>query len=295
MPFARARLTAAGLVGLVACGLAAPAFADAAQPAAGSDADPVAARVDGYEIHRSAVEAEKRALPQQFQQLPLEMVYPALVERLVAQRLMAESARADGLADDPAVAARIQQAADSVLRDLLVQRIVEKAVTEESLAERYEQFKKDFAGKEELHARHILVEEEDAAKEIIAELDKGADFAELAQSKSTGPSGPRGGDLGWFKDGDMVPAFFEAANALAPGSYTEAPVKTQFGWHVIKLEEKRPAEAPAIDEVRQQLANELAEAAIRAEIERLRNAAEVEIVAPAGAPAPQGGAAAPKP
>lgn len=288
MPSARVCFSAAGLASLVAFGLAAPALAD-------DSADPVAARVDGYEIRRSAVEAEKQALPQQFQQLPLEMVYPALVERLVAQRLMAESARATGLADDPAVAARMQQAADAVLRDVFVQRIVEEAVTEESLAARYEAFKKEFDGKEELHARHILVEEEDAAKEIIAELDKGADFAALAQEKSTGPSGPRGGDLGWFKDGDMVPAFYEAADALEPEEYTKEPVKTQFGWHVIKLEETRPAEAPAMDEVRQQLANEIAEAAIRSEIETLRGAADVEVVKPAG-PAAEGGqgGAAPK-
>jgi len=130
----------------------------------------------------------------------------------------------------------------------------------------------------QLKARHILVETEEAAKEVIVALDGGADFAELAKERSTGPSGPNGGELPPFTAGEMVPEFSDAAFAMEVGSHSKAPVQTQFGWHVIKVDESTMTEAPAKEAVEQQLRGELEQQAAAAVYQDLRQGAQIEIL-----------------
>ena len=137
-----------------------------------------------------------------------------------------------------------------------------------------------------MSARHILVEKEDDAKAIIAALDKGADFATLAKEKSTDPAKDNGGDLGFFSREDMVPEFADAAFKLQKGEYTKTPVHSQFGWHVIKVEDRRTAAPPSFEDSKQQLTNELAREVIGAKIKDLRSGAKIEMFALDGSPLP---------
>jgi len=129
----------------------------------------------------------------------------------------------------------------------------------------------------EYNARHILVETEEQANEIIKALDEGGDFVELAKEKSTGPSGPQGGELGWFSAGQMVQPFSDAAAALEKGKYTRTPVKTQFGWHVIRLEDTREGTPPPFDDVKDRLRIMLANQKLQQHVEQVKNAAQIDI------------------
>lgn len=199
-----------------------------------------------------------------------------LLSELVDMTLMAQAAADEGYADKPEVQARLE----SIRRAVLAQAMVEgmdpqNSVTDEELQAAYEEQYTAEAGKE-YHARHILVEDEETAKDLIAQLQDGADFAELAKEHSTGPTGEKGGDLGWFAPDQMVPPFAEATQALEKGEVTDAPVKTRFGWHVIKLEDVRDAQPPALSEVRDQLRSQLARKKIEDRLDALRNDADVE-------------------
>ncbi len=153
-------------------------------------------------------------------------------------------------------------------------------VTDEALKDQYEAFLEANPPQPEVSARHILLKEEAEAKAAIVALDGGADFAELARERSTGPSGPNGGDLGFFTKEQMVPEFAEVAFAMEPGSHSEEPVQTQFGWHVIKVEARRDSQPPAFEEMADQLRDEASRAAVTEVLSGLREAAAVEIVDP---------------
>lgn len=193
--------------------------------------------------------------------MPAPVLYPMLLDQLVDRRAIIIAARREGFDKDPAVRRQIARATDTALQNALLTRDIAPGLTDEAIKARYERDVAGKSGEQEAHARHILVPDEDTAKKIIGELKGGADFAELAKKYSTDPAGStNGGDLGFFKRGDMLPEFAEAAFNLKPGTYTETPVKTRFGWHVIKLEELRTAPPPSFeqvkDEVRQQLIQE---------------------------------------
>lgn len=148
--------------------------------------------------------------------------------------------------------------------------------SEDELKAAYEKVKEQ-AGRTEFKARHILVKDEKEAKDLIKQLDKGADFAELAKKHSTGPTGKDGGDLGWFDPKQMVPPFAEAIADMQPGSYSKKPVQTQFGWHVINLQETRKAEPPSFDEAKPQLIALVQRQKISGKIVEMRNGAKVEL------------------
>ena len=162
------------------------------------------------------------------------------------------------------------------LQNEFFRKNVDEAITDEALQAAYDEQIGSLPAKQEVRARHILVKEEAEALDIIKELDGGADFAELAKSKSTGPSGPKGGDLGYFGPGQMVPPFEAAAFALEKGDYTKKPVKTQFGWHVIQVEDKRDVAKPTLDQVKDQLRSFLAQQKFTTLITDLREKAKVE-------------------
>jgi len=267
----------------------------AQQPSA--DEDTVVAIVDGVAVHRSELEEVARGLPEQFRQMPLQVLYGILLDRVIDFRLLANEAERLDVADDPAVEAALARARAEVLREALVQQKIREETTADKLRERYEGLKQseDFA-QEEVHARHILTESEDEAKAVIEVLQGGADFAALAEERSVGPSAEGGGDLGFFRREQMVPEFAEAAFALDPGEITTEPVQTQFGWHVIKVLDRRTAE-PTFAESEPQLRQELARDVVTALVADLREDAEIERFNLDGTPlqvAPEAGDAAPE-
>lgn len=237
---------------------------------------PVVATVDGTPVHRTELEAAARGLPDQMRQMPAQMLYGMLLDRVIDFRLLANEAERQSMGDDPAVESALAQARAAVLREFLVQQTIEKGLTEDKLRARYEAKKaEDGFAREEVHARHILVPSEDEAKAVIEQLQGGADFAAVAQEHSVGPSAPAGGDLGFISRDQVVPEFAEAAFALAAGETSTAPVQTQFGWHVIDVLERRNVE-PSYDETAPQLRQELAREIVTALVEDLRSAAAIE-------------------
>jgi peptidyl-prolyl cis-trans isomerase C len=238
--------------------------------------DPVIATVNGDAIRRSDAMIVQRQLPPQFQQMPLEMLLPAIVERLIDAKLIAAAGRAENLHVDADVKRRVAQFEERVIQETFLNRRVDAEVTESKVRERYDNYVKNNPAKEEVSARHILVQTEMQAKEVIVELKKGADFAELARARSIDPAGKQaGGDLGFFGPQDMVPEFAEVAFKLKEGETTETPVKTQFGWHVIRVEAHR-ANAPNFDEMREQIANDLSKEIVEGIVAKLRMAATIE-------------------
>lgn len=241
---------------VLACGLSLPAMAQEQ-----ATADTVIATVGDVEITAGHLASLRAQLPEQYQAMPDSQLYEGLLDQLVQQT---------------ALAAQLEEPSDTVRRILeneqralyasvVIQAIAAAAVTEEKLRAAYETEYANAAPTPEYNASHILVDDEAAATEI-AELLKGdADFAELAKARSTGPSGPSGGELGWFGPGMMVPQFEEAVVALEPGQVS-APVQTQFGWHVIKLNDSRVQSAASFESVQGELAEKIQTDAVQARI-----------------------------
>jgi peptidyl-prolyl cis-trans isomerase C len=259
--------------------LAAPAWAQAAKPAKPAAADdPVVARVNGSDLRRSEVVDMMRSLPPQLQQQPPEKLYPMVLDQMVATVLVSQAGRKMKLQDDPAVKKRLAMVQDQLIADAYVQRLVAKSITDDKLHARYDKFVKEAPAKEEVKARHILVASEDEAKAVITELKGGADFAKLAGEKTTDPAGKAsGGDLGYFTRDEMVPEFAEAAFKLKNGEYTETPVKSQFGWHVIKVEDRRTAKPPTFEQMKPRLTNEVSRQIVGDKIKEMRVAAKIEV------------------
>ncbi|WP_159349223.1 peptidylprolyl isomerase [Roseomonas harenae] len=256
---------------------ASPAPAAPAQAANPQPADPVVARVDGQEIRLSDVREAAGQLPDELKNAPPAMLYPLIVDQLVAQKALVAKARAEGLERDPEVQRRIARATDQELQQALLRREVAPALTEQALRQRYESGASTRQGEEEIHARHILVPTETAAREALEEVRKpGADFAEVAKRRSTGPGAQQGGDLGFFKKSDMIPEFAEAAFALQPGQIIAEPVQTPFGWHVIKVEARRTAPPASFEDSQEALRQAAFEESVNAAVERIRGAATVE-------------------
>jgi peptidyl-prolyl cis-trans isomerase C len=238
--------------------------------------DPIVATVDGAEVHRSEVEAVAATLPEQMRQMPMQMLYDMLVDRVIDFRLLSNEAEERDIADDPDAQAALAQARAAVLRDVLVRRVIEEGTSEDKLHALYEEKKaEDGFAYEEVHTRHILLKEEDEAKAVIEQLDGGADFAEVAKEHSIGPSAPAGGDLGYITREQVVPAFGDAAFALAAGETSKEPVETQFGWHVIGVVDRRNVE-PTFEETEPQLRQDLARELVTNLVEELREGAEIE-------------------
>ena len=238
---------------------------------------PVVATINGQPIRLSELDVAQQALPAQYRNMPLQAVFPALLDRIVDSKLVVQDGRKNKVGDDPAFKKRMVFVEEQVIQDFWLQREIAKKVTPEKLQARYEERLKSMPPEEEVHARHILVASEDEAKAIIADLKKGGAFDKIAKEKSTDKaSGAEGGDLGWFKKSDMVKEFADAAFALKKGEMTEAPVKTQFGYHIITIEDRRKAPPPAFEEMQDQLREELARETVTAFLDTLRASAKIE-------------------
>jgi peptidyl-prolyl cis-trans isomerase C len=238
--------------------------------------DPVVATVDGEPVHRGEIEAAARGLPEQMRQMPMEMLYGVLLDRVIDFRLLAAEAERQNVDEDPAAETALAQARAAVLREFLVQQTIEEGLTEENLRALYEEKKAEegFA-QDQAHVRHILVRSEDEAKAAIEEIEGGADFAEVAKKRSVDGSAQAGGDLGFITRDQVVPAFAEAAFALEAGETSSEPVQTQFGWHVIDVIERRNVE-PTFEDTAPQLRQELAREIVTALVEDLRSDAEIK-------------------
>ncbi len=242
-----------------------------------SPKDPVVAIVNGQQIRLSELEVAQQALPPQYRNMPLSSVFPALLDRIIDSKLVVADGRKNKVPDDPAFKKRMAFVEDQVLQDFWLQREIAKRVTPEKMQQRYQERLKSTPAEEEVRARHILVSTEDEAKALIAELKKGGNFDKLAKEKSTDKaSGAEGGDLGWFKKSDMVKEFADSAFALKKGDLTDTPVKTQFGYHVIKLEDRRQAPPPTFDEVAYQIRAELARETVTQILDQLRAGAKID-------------------
>lgn len=267
--------------------------------------DPIVATVNGQPVRLSELEIAQQSLPQQYRNMPLQAVFPALLERLIDSKLVVQEGKKNKTNEDPAFKRRMAFVEDQVLQDFWIQREIAKMVTAERIQERYQERLKSMPSEDEAHARHILVATEDEAKALIAELKKGAAFDKLAKEKSTDKaSGAEGGDLGWFKKSDMVKEFADAAFNLKKGELSETPIKTQFGYHVILVEDRRTAPPPALEELAEQIREELAREAVTNRLDKMRSTAKVEKfnmdgskteAAPAAAPAKPAAPAPAKP
>ena len=233
--------------------------------------------VNGKDIWLDDVLRAAERLPEEFQQTPLENYFSQLVADIIDSQLAATAARNDAYDQKPEIAAAMQLAANRVLAESWLAEKVRVEITETAIQSAYKKFVADTASREQVTASHILVETEAEAKAVIATLQDGGDFAELAKAKSTGPSGPNGGALGTFERGQMVPAFETAAFDLAIGSYSDTPVQTQFGWHVIKVDGKDIAPAPDLESMRAQLANNLSTQTLGRLLEELRASQDIQL------------------
>lgn len=238
--------------------------------------DPTVAIVDGTPIVFSQVRAYAASLPPQYQQA-FDQIFPFLVQRMVDLALIDKAAKAGGLSDDEEVQERVTRLTVEVMREVYMERLLAAEVSEDEVQARYQAYLEENPPEQEVRARHILLESEEAAREVIVALEGGADFARLAEERSTGPSSAQGGDLGYFTGQQMVPNFAEAAFALEPGSYTSDPVQTEFGWHVILVEDKRPKAPPSYEQLEPQLKQELQGAAVERHLAELRSGAEIEV------------------
>jgi peptidyl-prolyl cis-trans isomerase C len=252
-----------------------------------ADPNQVVARINGVDVTRQQVLDSATDLPDQVR-AQIDQVFPQLVKRYIGLQLLADKGRADNLAEDPEVKKLVTEAENQAIRQVYVTRYLDQQVTDAAIQARYDQLLKENPPPEEVRAAHILVATEDEAKAIIEQLAGGADFAAVAKEKSTDTgSGANGGELGWFAKNVMVKEFADAAFAMQAGETSKAPVKTQFGFHIIKLEERRIQPAPTLESQRDQIRAELAEQTVQALVNTLRKEAKVEVLGPDGNSLPE--------
>ncbi len=245
-------------------------------PAWAADADPVVATVNGKAIHRSAVIKAEDAISQHGQ-VPLEKVYDRLLDQLITEQLVLQQAEKEKLEHDPQFKADMAEARLQVLQRLYLTRRVDADIPESAVRHRYDETVAKAPPKEEVRIRHILVADEATAKAVIAALKSGASFADEAKAKSLDPSGKAsGGDLGYVSRDRLVPEFADAAFKLKPGEYTQTPVHSPYGWHIIEVEDRRVAPPPSFDKVKGQIRMELAQDDIKKLIGELHENAQIK-------------------
>lgn len=292
MTFSPSRLarTASVLALMLAAGALAPAFAqDAAAPAAEAPAatapaaspDTVVATVGGETITEADLSFAAEDLTQELGQMPPEQRKPFLLRVLIDMKVMAKAGRDAGMADTPLFQQRLAYLEERALRRAFFAETIANAVTEEAVRADYDKFVAEFVPSDEIRASHILVADEAEANAIKTQLDGGADFATLAKEKSIDPGAANGGDLGFFSKGMMVAPFETAAFALTDIGQISAPVQSQFGWHIIKLEEKRQSAPPSFEEVAGQLQQQLLMTTFDDTVARLMDGVTIDIPDPA--------------
>lgn len=285
MTFSPSRLarTVSVLALMLAAGAIAPALAQDAAPAAPAaeaaavSPDAVVATVGGEPITEADLSFAAEDLTQELSQMPAEQRKPFLLRVLIDMKVMAKAGKDAGMADTPLFQQRLNYLEERALRRAFFAETIANAVTEETVRAEYDKFVAEFTPADEIRASHILVAEEAEANAIKAELDGGADFATLAKEKSIDPGAANGGDLGFFGKGMMVAPFEAAAFALADVGQVSAPVQSQFGWHIIRLEEKRQSAPPAFEQVAGQLQQQLLMTTFDDTVARLMDGVAIDI------------------
>jgi peptidyl-prolyl cis-trans isomerase C len=247
----------------------------AALPVRAEDANPVLAKVNGSEIRQSDMALAQEELGPSLEKMDPATKQENLLAFLIDMKIVSQAAEDKKVENNDDFKKRLAFARNRLLMDSLLATEGKAATTDEAMKKVYDDAAKQIASEQEVHARHILVETEDEAKAIKAELDKGADFAELAKKKSKDPGASDGGDLGFFTKDQMVPEFSAAAFALEPGKISD-PVKSQFGWHIIKVEEKRNRKPPEFDQVKTQIEAYVTRKAQADYVAKLREGAKIE-------------------
>ena len=237
---------------------------------------PIVANVNNEDISLETMIHAMNELPPEIQSQPFMSYYEDLLERVIDIKLFAQEGKKMKLDEEPSVRAAIDFVIEKVLMQAFLSKYVQENIKEENLKASYNNFIADETSREEIKASHILMDTESEAIDVINMLNDGDDFAELAKNKSTGPSGPSGGDLGWFKRGQMVPPFEKAAFSLNKNEISQRPVQTQFGWHVIKIFDKRIPEAPSYENMKSKLIQDLERKIVSKKIQDLRNDALIE-------------------
>lgn len=239
--------------------------------------NPVVAMVDGEEVTRVDVVRFIKMMPDQLKQLPITAVYPLALEQVINTRIVQNKAEDAGLESDPEVLAQLSMAKQQIIRAQYIERELDKEISDSDLRKKYNETIGKTPAVEEIKAAHILVESEAKAKDLIAKIKDGGDFGKLASENSADPGNKdKGGDLGWFAKADMVPEFADAAFKLSKGSVSDAPVKTQFGWHVIKVEDKRERAKPSFEETKEMLLVEARREKLEGLLEDWKKTAKVE-------------------
>jgi peptidyl-prolyl cis-trans isomerase C len=261
-----------GLPALTACWQDSTASSTSAPASA---ADPVVARVNGIDIRQSDLAlAEEDVGADMGSALP-DAKREQLIAYLTDIILVTQAAEKKSLGDNPDFKRRLAFLRNKLLMGFGLQEETKAALTEEALQQTYNEAVQSAGGQEEVRARHILVDNEDEAKAILERIKGGADFAALAKEKSKDPGSAEGGDLGYFTKDQMVPQFAEVAFKMYPGQLSN-PVKTQFGWHVIKVEDKRTKQPPEFEKVKDQIETYLARKAQTEYVAKLRQSAKIE-------------------
>ncbi len=237
---------------------------------------PIVAQVNNEPVSLETMIHAINDLPQEVQSQPFINYYEGLLERVIDIKLLAQEGKKLEIQNEPSVKAAIDFVTEKVLMQAFLSKFVQENITEDSLEKSYENFVSDKTSREEIKASHILLETKDDALEVINLLEQGKSFEELAKSKSTGPSGPSGGDLGWFKRGQMVPPFEKVAFLLDSQEITKEPIQTQFGWHVIKVFQKRIPDAPSFDSMKTTLIQDIERRVIAKKVQDLRLDASIE-------------------
>jgi len=232
----------------------------------------VLATVNGTEITLGHVIAVRADLPPQYDQFPAELLFRGILDQLIQQTLLMQSSDGELSMQGEIL---LENERRALLAGQQIADLMEGGIDEAALRAAYDEQYPDTTDETEYRAAHILVETEEKAAELVTELEERAEFAALAREHSTGPSASVGGDLGWFGEGDMVAPFFDAVAALEPGQVS-GPVKTDFGWHVIKLAETRAKQRPEFETVRAELEEQLRQSALEAHIAKLSETAEID-------------------
>ena len=244
--------------------------------------DPVVALVNNFKFYKSDIERARKQLLPEAQEYSKAAVYQYLLKNLIDTHLVVAAARKEGLDKRSKIVKQVRRNEDRTLHQAYLDERIAGTLSDKQLKQRYQTYLKSSLATEEIRASHILVQTREQAIEVIRQLNKGADFANLAKNISTGPSRKQGGDLGYFTRERMVPSFSKAAFATSLGEFTPEPIKTQFGWHIIKVEDKRILKPKSFDQVKMQLRKKMIKDLVDSIVSELRKSAKVETFGPDG-------------
>jgi peptidyl-prolyl cis-trans isomerase C len=269
-----------GIAALLACATV------SLQPAAAFAADDtVLATVNGDKVLKKEVMNVINNYPVPVKEEDKPALMKMILSQMIDERLIDADIEKTKIIESKEYKERLDVIKTQLAKQIYIEKMLAGKLTDKAVKAEYDKFKKAYGGKTEIRARHILVPTETEAEQVIKDLDAGKDFAKLAQQRSSGPTAPNGGDLGYFVEGDMVPEFSKAAFALKPGTYTKTPVKTQFGYHVIKVEDKRERKVPPLaGELEGRIRNALGQEALQKHLDTLHKKAEIVIYDEKGNP-----------